>query len=59
MGFFTIQAILFKIFCHKKQKAVNKKKGFMYVKIEDIVGNIKTKKYSGILIIFVNTIKAV
>ena len=29
----------------------------MYVKIEDIVGNIKTKKYSGILIIFVNTIK--
>lgn len=31
----------------------------MYVKIEDIVENIKTKKYSGILIIFVNTIKAV
>lgn len=31
----------------------------MYVKIENIVGNIKTKKYSGILIIFVNTIKAV
>lgn len=31
----------------------------MYVKIEDIVGNIKTKKYSVILIIFVNTIKAV
>ena len=33
VGFFTIQAILFKIFCHKKQKAVNKKKGLCMLKL--------------------------
>lgn len=58
MGFSPYRQYFLKYFATKNKKLLIRKR-FMYVKIEDIVGNIKTKKYSGILIIFVNTIKAV